>query len=331
MWRAASGLAPRPLRRHSADPPLTAAAVRSSVLPFRPSSPFLCCQMSLSMRAWLLCGLLAVVATAAVSGQEQGEQWTVVAAVGRCWTRTVTRRCLSLTATAACECAVLLCARYHCPSGASLSAAASASASRTLGLGVLLDVGQGADLQLQSDEFDGEPSLLQLQQEEAEASPEALHRLHGDAVAEQMEAAAAETGAADFALLEAAAQVDAQAETEAEAGSSKFEVFYFSPGPMLYDSGGGTTWKGQSRRHCFRSGPAIDRSRASCGSRCSFVSLVVSLPLPPLSSFPRLPVPRAERRQGRVRGHRRASGNLGRADRGTRRRCRVVRVRRNRR
>lgn len=131
--------------------------------------------------------------------------------------------------------------------GSSLSAAASASASRTIGLGVLLDVGEGADQQLHSlDEFDAEPSLLQLQQEEAEASPEALHRLHGDAVAEQMEAAAADTGAADLALLEAAAQVDAQAETEAEAGSSKFEVFYFSPGPMLYDSGGGTTWKGQS-------------------------------------------------------------------------------------
>ena len=134
-----------------------------------------------------------------------------------------------------------------------MSAAASASASRTLGLGVLLDVGQGADLQLQADEFDGEPSLLQLQQEEAEASPEALHRLHGDAVAEQMEAAAAETGGVDVALLESAAQVDAQAETEAEAGSSKFEVFYFSPGPMLYDSGGGTTWKGQSGARCSAS------------------------------------------------------------------------------
>jgi hypothetical protein len=197
---------------------------------------------------------------------------------------------------------------------------------------VLLDVGQGADLQLQADEFDAEPSLLQLQQEEAEASPEALHRLHVDAVAEQMEAATAETGSADFALLESAAQVDAQAETEAEAGSSKFEVFYFSPGPMLYDSGGGTTWKGQSagRRGASALGDG-DRSFTQFGSPCSLASLVVSLPLPPLPSFPRIPVPRAERRQGGVRGHRRASGHLGRADRGARRRCRVVRVRRDRR
>lgn len=193
---------------------------------------------------------------------------------------------------------------------------------------MLLDVGQGADLQLQADEFDGEPSLLQLQQEEAEASPEALHRLHGDAVAEQMEAAAADAGASDFALLEAAAQVDAQAETEAEAGSSKFEVFYFSPGPMLYDSGGGTSWKGQSGGPCSATAVrSIDCSRrvpdqTNCGSLCSLASLVALC-----LSFPRLPVPRAKRRQGRMRGHRRASSHLGRADRGARRRCRVVRVR----